>query len=164
MPVARAGLIALVAIAAAGCAGEDEPATITIGTGQDSFEALVDGDEVPVIQGPQGGFHIFGSFWATGIEPGDPDNLQSPDNPTAQFRVFEGDVRVDIAEATLFTQGLEEVDGGYGTIGRLVILDITDDAELDGATVRFEVAILDVHGKSASDAVELTLYAFPGNP
>lgn len=164
--MSRTRALLLASLAATACADE-QPATevtVVIGTGQDAFEPLADGDEVPVIQGPQGGFHILGAFYATGIEPGDPNDLSHPDNPTGEFRVFEGERRVDISDASRFTQGLEPIGDGFGTVGRLVVLDIADDAELDGASVRFEVSVEDVDGHAASDEVALTLYPFPGNP
>jgi len=169
--VARAAAIAACAALGA-CSGADgdsadaAPAAVTVGTGYDAFESLTDGDDIYVVQGPQGGFHVFGSFWATGIDPGDPDNLQDPGNPSSEFRVFDSGTRIDIVEANGFTQGLEPIDGtpGVGTIGRFVILDITDDAQLDGHTIRLEVTVTDVHGATASDARTLTAIPHPNNP
>jgi hypothetical protein len=164
------GWLAPVAVLAA-CGGDAEPAAdagapaIEIGSGDSAFEALVDGEDIFVVQGPQGGFHLLGSFAATGVEPGNPEMLGDPDNPTMTFRVLTGASRVDIVDANTFTQGLEPVagTGGVGKVGRLVILDIADDAELDGVEIRFEVDITDVHGATASDARLLMAVPHPAN-
>jgi hypothetical protein len=162
----------MLAVALAACDGGDDepdadagPPSITLATGAEEIEELTEGGDIYIVQGPQGGFHFYGSFYASGIEPGDPDDLSDPDNPTGEFRVFEGATRVDIAQANEFTQGLEPIPGtgGVGKIGRLVILDISDDAELDGASVRFEVEVTDVHGVTVSDQRMLTAIPHPAN-
>lgn len=170
MPVTRL-LLLCVAVAACGGGGEDvpdadtRPPSVTLATGYEVLEPLTDGDEIFIVQGPQGGFHFFGSFYATGIDPGDPDNLADPDNPTGVFRVFEGATRVDLTAANGFTQGLRSVPGtgGFGTVGRFVILDITNDAQLDGASVRFEIEVTDVHDVTVTDQRMLTATPHPAN-
>ncbi len=161
----------LLCVTVAACGGDDEPdadtrpPSITLATGYDIFEPLADGDEIFIVQGPQGGFHFFGSFYATGIDPGNPEDLDDPDNPTGVFRVFEGTTRVDLTAANSFTQGLRSVPGtgGFGTVGRFVILDITNDAQLDGASVRFEIEVTDVHGVTVTDQRTLTAIPHPAN-
>lgn len=62
----------LAALALAGCAGE-EPApgevAIELGTGEWRFEPLVDGQEVRMIHGAQGGWHVWTSLRAIDLEP-----------------------------------------------------------------------------------------------
>lgn len=41
---------------------------LTIGTGEDVFEALQPGDEVPIIYGPQGGWHVWLGLRASHLE------------------------------------------------------------------------------------------------
>lgn len=160
---ARLGL-ALVLLVAACSESPDEPAadagppTLEIGTGHRDFEALSDGDSIQIVQGPQGGYHFFGSLRATNINPGDPVDLSHPDNPVTTFEVFVGADRVD-AMASSYRQGLELSDGVLEMLGRTVILDIQDDSELDGVTVRFALSVRDADGAVLSD--ERTLVAIP---
>lgn len=47
------------------------PAFIEIGGGARRFEQLTSGQEVPIIQGPQGGFHVWGGFRGRGFPDDD---------------------------------------------------------------------------------------------
>ena len=171
MPVLVARVItAAMVLGSAACGstggGPDAgPAGVTIGTGQTTFEPLADQDSIFIVQGPQGGYHFLGSFAARGIDPGDPDDLSDPDNPTSEFRVFVGELRRDLAAANRFKQGLESIPGtgAVGTVGRLVILDIQDDDELADVMVRFEVSVTDSRGATAEDAVDLVAVPHPNN-
>ncbi len=139
--------------------GPLEPA-LEVGTGDRVFEPLEDGDDIFIVQGPQGGFHFDGSIRVQGIETGDPGDLFSELNPTTVWRAFEGNDQIDVGiEAT---QGLDPVDGEpgvYETVGRKVILDITRDLQLAGDNVTLQVKITDVDGISLLD--ERTLNAVP---
>jgi hypothetical protein len=158
-------LLLLAAVAACGADGMvyGDPAAV-IGTGELEFEPLGDGDELYVVLGPQGGYHLNGSVRVQGVAPGNPDDLLDPDNPTTEFRAFVGDQRVDAGGAR-YTQGLDPApEPHHGQmVGRRVILDILDDAELDGAEVRFEVTVTDVYGNSASASVMVTAVPHPNN-
>lgn len=161
-------LVLVAALAACG-AGDDggmvhgDPVAV-LGTGELEFEPLADGDEIYVVLGPQGGYHLNGSVRVQGVAPGNPDDLLDPDNPTTEFRAFAGDRRVDAGGAS-YTQGLDPAPDPYHgqMVGRRVILDILDDAELDGAAVRFEVTVTDVYGNSASASVMVTAVPHPNN-
>ncbi|WP_437629944.1 hypothetical protein [Sorangium sp. So ce854] len=66
-----AGLVVLLALAP-GCAGGDEPpaqGTAELGTGEWQFEPLVDGQEVELAHGAQGGWHLWTSVRTLGLEP-----------------------------------------------------------------------------------------------
>ncbi|GAB4196307.1 MAG: hypothetical protein OHK0013_03360 [Sandaracinaceae bacterium] len=58
----------------AGCAGSPQPepveASLEIGTGTARFVPLADGDEVPMVKGAQGGWHLWVSVRAEGLESG----------------------------------------------------------------------------------------------
>jgi hypothetical protein len=144
----------LILLALAGCAadgGGDLPPEVILGTGLDAFVPLADGDDVTIVQGPQGGFHVYGSVRAAGLFPGNPDDLYADCNPTTEFRAYQGDVRVDLGAST-YRQGLDPgPEPYYQMIGRLVILDIDSPAQLDGVSLRLEVTILDHDGLSAAD-------------
>jgi hypothetical protein len=157
-------LLAVVAAACGGGAGVDAgPPQAELGTGELEFETIADGDPMLVVHGPQGGYHLVGAMRASGIDPGNPDDLGDPSNPTTVFRVFRGQTRVDLM-ASSYTQGLNRNDDGvYEMIARRVILDIQDDAELDGVELRFELEVTDVHGASASDARTVIGRPHPAN-
>ncbi|MBT8493344.1 MAG: hypothetical protein KJO07_09835 [Deltaproteobacteria bacterium] len=161
--------LALALVVLLGCGGDDEPVIegpprVELGSGESSFEPLVDGDEIEVVLGPQGGYHLVGSARVGGIDPGNPNDLGDSDNPTTTFRVFVGSSRFD-AMASTYTQGLKSAGNAeYEMIGRFVILDILDDAELDGMMVRFEVDVLAADGAGmASDSRTLLAVPHPNN-
>lgn len=160
----------LLALALLGCepqqAAPDVDPAVLLGTGEWSWEPLSDGDSLSVIQGPQGGHHLLGSVRLVGLEPGDPEDLSSANNPTTTFSVIlDG---VNLTPTANYLQGIDPVhasdsDWEHEMIGRFAILDIADDSELDGLTLRFEVKIEDIHGRTASDGLEILAYPDPRN-
>ena len=160
------GLLGVPFLLLVGCPADAEPDAI-LGAGEFEWEALEDGQEHEIIQGPQGGFHLLASVRVAGIEAGDPDDLQSPDNPTVQFDVLVGgDSWLDTGD---FTQGLEPTPIGTETwthqvVGRFAILDIEDDDELHGETAELTVEVQDVNGIVVTDSIELDLVRHPLNP
>ncbi len=166
LPLVRQALPLLIAVAAACSASVDSPdagpPSLELGTGTRDFEPLSDGDSIFIVQGPQGGYHFFGSLRAQNIEPGDSEDLSDPRNPQTTFEAFVGANRVD-SMASSYRQGLE-VSGGYAQmIGRQVILDILDDDELDGMTVRLTVSIEDASGTQLTDERTLMAIKHPDN-
>ncbi len=149
------------------CAGSGDgvsgPPQATIGTGATEFQALADGDTAYVVQGPQGGFHIWGSVQVAGLDPGNADDLSDPSNPTTEFHVYVGSQRVDLGAAH-YVQGLDPVgDGSFQMVGRAVILDITSDTQLDGMEIRFTVDVTAADGTHASDERMLVAHPDPNN-
>jgi len=140
-------------------AGDATP-TVELGTGETEFEPLTDGQDLLYIRGPQNGFHFFGSMRVSGVDPGNPDDLSDPRNPTTEFRVYRGADRIDLM-ASRYTQGLDPAMGadGHAMIGRLVILDNDEVATLEGEMVRIELTVTDADGTSLSD--ERTIVAIP---
>ena len=61
--------LALLGLAACGEAGP-EALSVELGTGETRFEPVTDGQEVPLVFGPQGGHHVFISFRAAGLPSG----------------------------------------------------------------------------------------------
>ena len=161
-----AGLVFL----ATGCGASGEPddsdrAYAVLGTGNIEFEALADGDDIAIVHGMQGGYHFFGSARMTGLIPGDGTDLTNPDNPTTTFTVTRDGQRID-ANIAGYVQGYRPLPDTdlVELIPRVVVLDIEDDAELDGATVEFTVTITDVTGATASDTKSLIAVPHPDNP
>lgn len=143
---------------------------VEIGTGETEFVPLAEGDEVVVVFGPQGGYHLDGSLRAQGIVPGDADDLSSPDNPTTIFRVFdaaglpvagtEGSTEVD------YVQGIDATaePGVFEMVGRRIFLDIPNDDVLVGDLIDVEVEVRDVEGTVVTDRRTVLAVAHPFNP
>jgi len=144
----------------AGFDAGDAPPMVELGTGETEFVPLTEGQELEYIRGPQNGFHFFGSMRVSGVDPGNPDDLSDPRNPTTEFQVFRGAERVDLM-ASRYVQGLDPATGadGHAMIGRLVILDNDEVPTLEGEMVRITVTVTDADGTSVSD--ERTIVAIP---
>ena len=164
----KSGLALVLVTAWLGCGNDVEvqpdagPPSLALGTGLTRFEALDDGDEVFVILGPQGGYHLLGSLHASNINPGNPKDLSDPSNPTIVFEVFSGADRVD-AMASTYTQGLKPATDGVEMVGRQVILDIANDSQLEGQTLRFVVTVMDTDGVTVRSEKEVIAKAHPNN-
>lgn len=128
--------------------------SIAIGTGEIEFVPITDGQNLQFVQGPQGGYHFLASMRVTGVDPGDRRNRDDPRNPTTEFRAYLGDQRVDLM-ASRYVQGLDASPGlsdTYEMVGRLLILDITDPAQLRGMDTRLEVTVTDADGVTLTDS------------
>ncbi|MCB9792457.1 MAG: hypothetical protein H6741_06980 [Alphaproteobacteria bacterium] len=142
-----------------------EPA-LELGTGEIEWAPLVDGQDLNVIQGPQGGFHVLASVRVGGVEAGDGDDLGSPLNPTVVFSaIHDGE---DITLTGEYTQGLDEIVGDvegftHELIGRFLILDIPADDVLDGETLEMHVRFSDVNGVTLEDQTSVRCYPDPRN-
>ena len=162
--------------ALAGCPTAPSDPAIAIGTGQigagdgpngEDFVPLTDGDTLLVTQGPQGCCHVNGSLRVAGVEPGDPDDLAQPRNPTMAFDLlFEGASIVDDGDAT---QGLEDAPDSaapftHEFIERRVILDILNDDDFEGGVDGvFSVTLDDADGIHLRASVDVVLEPHPFN-
>lgn len=132
------------------------PFGFALGTGDTEFTPLAEGDLLPFYQGPQGLWHVFGSFRAAGVLPGDPEDFASPDNPIVSFRVMLGDQRLG---------GYEDLprpmdpagDGWYESVGDILMLDISDPSDVDGSAVSLSADFADSCGTAVSESLELVL-------
>lgn len=161
---------AVCAATLAGCGGtEAGDAVVELGTGATEFRALAPDAELPLIAGIQGGYHFVVHARAQGVYPGDPQRLDSPDNPTTRFALFlDGGERIDI-RATPYRLGYVAAGDGWAALpsGRLLQLD-QDRVEaglvpdLYGRRLRVRVEVEDVEGDRASD--ERWIVAVEGEP
>ncbi|MFT7522102.1 MAG: hypothetical protein ACI9MC_004254 [Kiritimatiellia bacterium] len=152
----RLSLTSLAFLLTAACA-PPEP-LIAIGSGELDWLQMTDGDEIEVVYGPQGGYHFYGSVRLANIEAGDASNVESSLNPTTRFEAWVDDTPLVMIEP--FTQGydLAAEDAEPFThelTGRLVIIDIDDDDEINGKDVRFEVTVTDHLGQVHRDVRNL---------
>ncbi len=160
----------LIGLLLLGCTSDDSPEVvldpgIELGTGVDEFVPLEDGDEMAVILGPQGGYHLDGSLRVQGIDPGNEDDLGDPRNPLTVFEavVDDGTVVSGLAGATSveYRQGIKasETPGVYEMVGRRILLDIQDDSELQGRTLTVSVTVEDVDGVVLTDERDVVAVA-----
>ena len=159
------GLALALALASCGACVAPEPA-LELGTGEIEFEALADAGSIYVIHGPQGGYHLLASLRVVGIEAGNRDDLSDPSNPSVAFEVHHQDRQLVVNGQ--FTQGLavsSTADGAFSheVLGRLAILDVVDDTELDGEEIRFVARVTPVDGSELSDERRLVVIPHPLN-
>jgi hypothetical protein len=148
-----------------GCPGRDDqdtdcPAldtTVELGTGIDTFIPLNDGDSLRYERGPQGGYHVYGSLRATGVDVGDPNYPFELTNPHIWFNVEQDGV--EIALLVDQPRALLPLDdaGHYGVLGELVIFSAADPTALNGTTARFTGKLTDRCGRGGEEAREVTL-------
>jgi hypothetical protein len=160
-------VLALLAVVdGCGTVADVEPA-ILLGTGESEFVALDDGDDIEIVFGPQGGYHVLGSIRVQGVEAGEADQLGAATNPSVSFDFLaEGQ---SILLSGDFVQGLEHAAAdaapwSHELIGRRVILDIEDDdpwVELDG---ELRVSLTDVEDRTVEGAVAVRTVKSPWNP
>jgi hypothetical protein len=157
----------LLALFLFGCQPEApvNPAAV-LGTGEWDWEALQIEDAVPVIQGPQGGFHLLLSVRVAGLESGNPSDVDDRKNPTTTFQVeYMG---TNLSPNAQYIQGLElapdsALPFSHEMVGRFAILSIESDEELDGAKVDVSVSVEDIHGITVTDSRSITTYPHPLN-
>jgi hypothetical protein len=90
----------------AGVCGSGPP-TLEVGTGASAFIPLQDGDPVTIINGPQGGSHIWGALRTCGLDPA---------NVTINYKVYVIDSATQLS-STQFLIPLQADEGWWGTSG-----------------------------------------------
>ncbi len=172
------GSVAGVAGCGTSTAGAPEPdsgpPSLIIGSGERTFETLATDDAgattINAYMGPQGGFHVYLSLRATGVDPGDDNDPPTACMPTADDQATNPCVAFTIQDLTAGREldsfvpqnlpltpspdlpGADELDPT-----RLVMMSITSLADVDGHMFHL-TATLDGHaGQSpihlAADAV-----------
>ncbi len=121
----------LSATALIGC-DEDEPetceelaqrdASLELGTGEDLYEALEDGDPIYAVHGPQGGSHAWVGARATGIDPGEGFG-ETNDGPQITWTLWYGDTYIGEGSSA---SRLLELDGAYQVEGQMLFLETWD--------------------------------------
>lgn len=143
---------------------------IRLGTGVDEFIELSDGDEILVVRGPQGSYHVEGSLRVQGINNGDPKDLSHPDNPLITFELLDelGTAISGLEEETTieYRQGIDPGDepGVYEMLGRTIYIDPElRDTDIAGQTLTLTVAVEDVDGVRVEDSHTLLAVPHPLN-
>lgn len=156
-------LMALIALC--GCPGRDDEdtscptleTTVELGTGVDTFIPLSDGDPLPFERGPQGGYHVYGSLRATGVDVGDPNYPFELTNPHIWFSVEQEGA--EIALLVDQPRALTPLDdaGHFGVLGELVIFSVPDPTTLNGTTARLTGRLTDRCERGGEDSREVVL-------
>lgn len=134
-----------------------DAAEVEIGTGASDWIPLEDGETLSFFHGPQGGYHVYGSQRARGIEPGDLADPYSADNPRVSFEVEVEDVVVAqfVDQPRALTPG---ADGWSFYVGQTVVFTDSDPTGFDGAAARFRTGVEDRCGAAAEDARDVLLH------
>ena len=143
---------------------------VRLGTGSDAFVLLNDGDEIVIIRGPQGSYHVEGSLQVQGINAGDAKDLSNPDNPLTTFELFDelGVAISGLEEETLldYRQGIDPSDepGVYEMLGRTIYINPElRDTDLAGQMLTLTVSVEDVDGVRVEDSHSLLAVPHPLN-
>ncbi len=146
----------LLPLALAGCA-DLGPAWVEVGDGEDQHTGLDDGDDVPIVLGPQGGYMIALSLGAGGVLAGDPADPTDPRNPRVTFQAFLPDEPEPLGSITP-VRGLSPMDDGdLQLLGTWLIFDAAlDTAVYFDQLIDVDVQITDARGNEASDSVSVT--------
>jgi hypothetical protein len=148
-----------------GCPGRDSvdtacperEATVELGTGTESFIPLADGDPLRFERGPQGGYHVYGSLRATGVDPGDPLYPFDLSNPHIGFNLRRDGVEIALlVDQPRALQALDD-EGHVGVLGELVIFSVADPTALDGASVTFSGYLTDSCERGGESSREVVL-------
>lgn len=137
------------ALASAGCAasGASAPgeASLEVGTGTARFVPVTDGQEVPLVRGAQGGWHLWVSARATGLDSGTASLVieHGPADGSAAPEISRVGVTFDPADA----------QGRRATLGWQAILP--DPSCAVGRLHRVRVTVTTATGQRASAEVEV---------
>jgi hypothetical protein len=163
--------VTLVAVVVASCGtsggGPDAgPLAIELGTGaEEGFEPIVDGQELGLVTGPQGGFHFLVHARAKGIAPGDPARPGQPDNPRTVFSAFVDDgtqeIQMDLMNPPYRLGYVTEGEWQVLPSVRILQLDLApaDVEAFYGTEVKITLRIEDSEGRVGTD--ERTVIARP---
>ena len=160
-------------LAFAGCRGSDQPqyagpAEALVGGGNDVFIPILDpGDRLPIIHGPQGGYHIFGSVLARYVAIGrvrldftltrSDGELINTVNTTGRLSPVDGmSLLLDGGggdggggpRAFTLPGG---ADGWAASFGSYVFVPGELVPAIDGRSVRLRAVITDADGRAATD-------------
>lgn len=122
---------------------------VELGTGTRDFEALEPGQEVPIIQGIQGGYHVWGGFRGGGFDDAD-----------VRLRFWLELDGVALGRADYSEFGLPPSrtgDADYAYAGVAVVYDSNDDVQPTAGrtmTLRVEVQSL-IDGQVMTDSAEV---------
>ncbi len=131
----------LLSVGAAGCAMDSGEGYAELGTGEWRFESVVPEQELSIVHGAQGGFHVWVSARASGIEP-DPVRLLLETEP------LDGSRPLERSDVPTHMEPAAEIDGMFELLGWPAVLahpgcDV-------GKPIRISVTLTDTNGTRAT--------------
>ncbi len=142
------------------------PPVAILGTGLLEFLSLTDGQEVPIIHGIQGGYHVWGAVRARYMDPNDIDaHFTLTDVVTG---ALDGDVHTTLElDPPEYLDGGAPLPGGADGWGESVgtRVFIPKPSDVAGRTMRLQVTLVDSTGRTCSDARTIVpLSCWPPTP
>lgn len=142
---AAAPMVGVALLAASGCAGDAAGPSLEIGTGESRFEALTEGQDVTMVQGVQGGFHVWMSLRATEL---DREQVWLDVETEIAGQPYQSEAVTQFADADAAGEHACEL------VGWPVIL--ADPWAADGQPMPIRVSIVDEEGATADGEVTVT--------
>ncbi len=132
------------ALLAGGCGAAERPPGIAceVGTGRFAFEPVRDGDDVPIIFGPQGGYHVWGSARVRGAGASDAVLRYMLRRPAT--------AAISVVEARMRLSPVGDADGWSEALGATVFVPVPSDIEGQLVSLHVEV-VLDDGRRCTSD-------------
>jgi hypothetical protein len=166
----KRGLLAVAVWCAAACnatGAPPAPATMEIGTDDGGYLALANGGTIKAYMGPQGGFHVYLTVRATGIDPGQAGEAPTScalsgdfTNPCVDFIVTDVDSGRVLDIFSPLRLPLTSENGYLDVVpARLVQLDIRSLDEVDGKRLRLAAKLTDRAGLTVEASSEDTVVA-----
>ena len=125
----------------------DPPRTdpwMEVGTGVTEFEALTEGQEIPIVQGPQGGFHVWGGLQGFNFEP---DNAE-----ISYVLIIDGETVAD----ALYYDDIPRVRDRYEYSRVAVVLfDEIDPESISGQTATLALRLRTADGGELTDQIDV---------
>lgn len=132
---------------------EEEGGEVELGTGYDAFVPLT--DDIGIIAGPQGGFHLNLNARVRGLGLGNPGDLLDPENPSTVFGIYAADgERLDIDACPVRVGYQADGDDGVLPRGVSVVFEVSSVDELEplfDGPVLVRVEVTDARGRHAVD-------------
>lgn len=128
------------------CVPGDE-ATLELGTGETAFEPVEAGGFVELVHGPQGGFHTYVGFAATGLD--------ASSQWTAEIEgTLGGELLAE--SAPFLTMRCDHAEGRLEAWGTQLIWDAQPE-DLDGQPITVTAWVTDASGLTLSDTIDLVI-------
>jgi len=105
----------------AGFIGDAGPPELSLGTGESTFVPLMNGDEVELIHGPQGGWHVVVSARMSGVDP---------DGAVLVIEVLSGEEILARVSIALLARRLDRDGPSYFKLNNLLIFDVAGPDEI----------------------------------
>ncbi len=122
--------LVLVAVLCAGCPPPDDeftgdagPPELSVGTGETMFEPVMNGDELELVFGPQGGWHVIVSSRMSGVDP---------DGATLRVEVIDAESDEVLAQISLalLARRLDRSGPSWFKLNDFLIFDIAGPSEV----------------------------------